>query len=130
MPAWRPQEAEPHRNIYENILALAGVFYITERGECDKREREGIGYTVKQVRDMKNGTGLDTLLPGQVAVVKTLNSNGALRGRLLDMGIMEGTRVECLGVSPGGDPHAFLVRGTVLAIRCRDSREIIIKEED
>ena len=51
---------------------------------------------------------------------------GALRRRLLDMGIVEGTRVECLGMSPGGDPKAFLVRGAVLAIRGQDCRDIMI----
>ena len=42
------------------------------------------------------------------------------------MGLVEGTRVECLGMSPGGDPKAFLVRGAVLAIRGQDCRDIMI----
>ena len=75
---------------------------------------------------MEKGTGLNTLCPGEIAVVKSLNSSGALRRRLLDMGIVEGTRVECLGMSPGGDPRAFLVRGAVLAIRDQDCRDIMI----
>ena len=75
---------------------------------------------------MEKGTGLNTLCPGEIAVVKSLNSSGALRRRLLDMGIVEGTRVECLGMSPGGDPRAFLVRGAVLAIRDQDCRDIVI----
>lgn len=75
---------------------------------------------------MKKETGLNTLRPGEAALVKALNSSGALRRRLLDMGIVEGTRVECLGVSPGGDPRAFLVRGAVLAIRGRDCRDIVV----
>lgn len=77
---------------------------------------------------MKKGAGLNTLCPGEVGLVKDLNSSGALRSRLLDMGIVEGTRVECLGVSPGGDPHAFLVRGSVLAIRCQDCRDIVVNK--
>ena len=75
---------------------------------------------------MEKGIGLNTLCPGEIAVVKSLNSSGALRRRLLDMGIVEGTRVECLGMSPGGDPRAFLVRGAVLAIRDQDCRDIMI----
>ena len=75
---------------------------------------------------MEKGTGLNTLCPGEIAVVKSLNSSGALRRRLLDMGIVEGTRVECLGMSPGGDPKAFLVRGAELAIRGQDCRAIMI----
>lgn len=75
---------------------------------------------------MEKGYGLNTLCPGEIAFVKGLNSNGALRRRLLDMGLVEGTRVECLGMSPGGDPKAFLVRGAVLALRAGDCRDIII----
>ena len=75
---------------------------------------------------MEKGTGLNTLCPGESAFVKALNSSGALHHRLLDMGLVEGTRVECLGMSPGGDPKAFLVRGAVLALRAGDCRDIII----
>ena len=75
---------------------------------------------------MEKEVGLNRLCPGESAVVRGLNSSGALRRRLLDMGIVEGTRVECLGMSPGGDPKAFLVRGAVLAIRGQDCRDIMI----
>ena len=75
---------------------------------------------------MEKESGLNRLCPGESAFVKSLNSNGALSRRLLDMGIVEGTRVECLGMSPGGDPKAFLVRGAVLAIRDQDCRDIMI----
>ena len=75
---------------------------------------------------MEKESGLNRLCPGESAFVKGLNNNGALRRRLLDMGIVEGTRVECLGMSPGGDPKAFLVRGAVLAIRDQDCRDIMI----
>lgn len=75
---------------------------------------------------MESIFNLHSLRPGETAVVKCLNSKGALRRRLLDMGIVEGTKVECLGVSPGGDPKAFLVRGSMLAIRDRDCRDIIV----
>ena len=75
---------------------------------------------------MESSFGLHRLRPGETALVKCLDSSGALRRRLLDMGMVEGTRVECLGVSPGGDPKAFLVRGSMLAIRDRDCRDIIV----
>lgn len=76
---------------------------------------------------MEKDYGLDTLCPGEIAVIKNLNSKGPLRRRLLDMGLVEGTRVECLGRSPGGDPKAFLVRGAVLALRAGDCRDIVIE---
>ncbi|MEI3100742.1 MAG: FeoA family protein [Oscillospiraceae bacterium] len=56
---------------------------------------------------MESSFGLHSLRPGETALVKCLNSSGALRRRLLDMGMVEGTRVECLGVSRGETPRPF-----------------------
>ena len=50
---------------------------------------------------------------GQDAVLRTIGGQGELRHHLLDMGLTPGARIECVGVSPGGDPRAFLVRGAV-----------------
>ncbi len=77
---------------------------------------------------METACSLQNLRPGETAAVKSLNSCGALRRRLLDMGLVEGTKVECLGISPGGDPKAFLVRGAMLAIRSGDCRDIIVNK--
>ncbi len=46
---------------------------------------------------------------------------GMIRRRLLDLGMIPGTRVECLQKSPAGDPAAYLIRGAVIALRCEDS---------
>ena len=69
---------------------------------------------------------LNDLRPGQFALVKALHSTGGIRRRLQDIGLIENTLVECLGVSPGGDPAAFCVRGAVIALRAEDSRNISV----
>lgn len=50
-----------------------------------------------------------------------------MRRRLLDVGLVEDTKVECVGRSPGGDPSAYLIRGAVIAIRSEDSRGIMVR---
>lgn len=65
--------------------------------------------------------------PGERAVVSALESTGSMRRRLLDIGLIENTKVECIGRSPGGDPSAYLIRGAVIAIRSEDSKGILIK---
>lgn len=72
---------------------------------------------------------LDQLEPGQYAWVKNLRTTGAMRRRLLDLGLIEHTQVMCLGRSPLGDPSAYLIRGAVIAIRAKDSRNITINIE-
>ena len=72
---------------------------------------------------------LNDIEPGQTAKVRELLSTGSIRRRLLDIGLIENTEVECLGRSPAGDPSAFLIRGAVIAIRREDCRNILIVNE-
>ena len=72
---------------------------------------------------------LNDIEPGQTARVRELLSTGSIRRRLLDIGLIENTEVECLGRSPAGDPSAFLIRGAVIAIRREDCRNILIVKE-
>ena len=70
---------------------------------------------------------LNDIKPGQKATVKELVSTGSIRRRLLDIGLVENTEVECLGRSPAGDPGAYLIRGAVIAIRSEDCRNILVQ---
>ena len=72
---------------------------------------------------------LNDIEPGQTAKVRELLSTGSIRRRLLDIGLIENTEVECLGRSPAGDPSAFLIRGAVIAIRREDCRNILNVKE-
>ena len=78
------------------------------------------------VRTMNCESQLSGLRPGQAAIVRTLSAEGAMRRRLQDMGLIEGTRVECIGLSPLGDPAAYLIRGAVVALRKSDADGIAI----
>lgn len=68
---------------------------------------------------------LSELKPGQEARIHSLLCEGAMRQRFLDLGFLPGVSVSCTGQSPSGDPKAFLIRGAVIAIRSRDSRDIL-----
>lgn len=68
------------------------------------------------------------LQPGQRACVGGLLSQGGMRRRLMDVGLIGHTEVECLGRSPGGDPAAYLIRGAVIALRRADCAGILLEE--
>lgn len=70
---------------------------------------------------------LNDIQPGCCASVLGLTAEGSMRRRLLDIGLVENTRVECIGRSPGGDPSAYLIRGAVIAIRAADCRSILVR---
>lgn len=69
---------------------------------------------------------LNKISPGQSAVVKKLKTKGTMRRRLIDIGLIEKTKICCLGRSPLGDPTAFLIRGAVIAIREEDCKDILV----
>jgi len=69
---------------------------------------------------------LNNLKKGAIARVYDLDIPGEMRQRLGDMGIIPGTRIECLFSSAGNAISAYLVRGCVIALRCEDAKGIII----
>lgn len=76
---------------------------------------------------MQHTLRLCDLAPGQRGVVGELETVGPMRRRLLDIGLVQGAPVECLGRSPVGDPAAYLIRGAVIAIRREDSAGVVLR---
>ena len=70
---------------------------------------------------------LEKLRPGQRATVLALRLREPLRRRLEDLGLAEGTEIRCLGRSPLGDPAAFLICGSAVALRRADCRRIDVE---
>jgi DtxR family transcriptional regulator, Mn-dependent transcriptional regulator len=71
------------------------------------------------IKDLAEEQFLSQLCPGQTGKVLGLTPacRGAERRRLLDLGFVSGTPVDVEMVSPAGDPTAYRVRGTVVALR-------------
>ena len=59
--------------------------------------------------------------------IKNINCDEGIKRRLLDMGLVSGTNIIPVLVSPSSDPRAFLVRGSIIAIRKEDAENIIVK---
>ena len=64
---------------------------------------------------------------GQTVLVTRLNGEGALRRRIMDMGITKGTTVYVRKVAPLGDPVEITVRGYELSIRKGDAECIEVQ---
>ena len=69
---------------------------------------------------------LDELAIGKTAVIEAVNGEGALRCRLLDMGLIPGTKVMIRKVAPMGDPIELHIRGYELTVRVDDAKKIDI----
>ena len=77
---------------------------------------------------MRSPVPLSTLKPGEKSNVVHLDVKGLLRRRILDLGIVPGTILTCIGKAPAGDPIAYLVRDTVIALRSEDASLIYISQ--
>ena len=71
---------------------------------------------------------LDKLAVGSSAVIKTVGGSGALRCRLLDMGLIPRTEVTLQKIAPMGDPIEIRIRGYELTLRLEDARKIELEE--
>ena len=75
---------------------------------------------------MEEQITLDRLRPGQTGVVRRVEAPGDMGRRLLDLGLVPGAAVACVGRSPLGDPGAYRIREAVIAIRDRDARGVLL----
>lgn len=71
---------------------------------------------------------LNQLPIGKEAVITTVGGEGALRCRLLDMGLIPKTKITVTKVAPMGDPIELRLRGYTLTIRVEDARNITVAE--
>lgn len=76
-------------------------------------------------RDGTNGSRpLDRLEPGESGAIAGLDGDPAIVRRLMELGLVPGTRVEVVRRAPLGDPIELRVRDVHLSIRRRDAARI------
>ena len=73
---------------------------------------------MKTLRDVKIG---------QSATIKRLHGEGALKRRIMDMGLTKGVEVYVRKVAPLGDPMELTVRGYELSVRKGDAELIQVE---
>ena len=71
---------------------------------------------------------LSALPIGQGAYVTYIHAQPDMELRLTDLGLIPGTKVTCIAESPAGDPRAYLVRGTLIALRNADGNGIHLRQ--
>lgn len=70
---------------------------------------------------------LNYLKKGEKAIIKNIELEGSIKRRLLDMGLIKDSIVECILESPLKDPKAYWIKGTLIAIRSSDAKKIFIE---
>ena len=67
---------------------------------------------------------LNELTLNEYAIINQINVDENIKRRLLDIGIIPGTKIKAIFKSPKKDPMAYLVRNTVIALRNKDAKGI------
>ena len=70
---------------------------------------------------MNNDFSLYDLCVGQKCIISRLDNKGVIRRRLMDVGIVPGSIIECLLSSPSGNPMLYLVKDSLIALRNEDA---------
>ena len=67
---------------------------------------------------------------GKVYQIEKLEGTGFIRRRIIDMGLVPGTKIKVIGVAPLGDPINLVAKGYNLTIRKNEASMIIVREAD
>jgi len=70
---------------------------------------------------------LTVLRPGESGKILALKTQGMMRIRFLDMGILPGATIEAVMPSALGEPWAYKVKETLFALRREQAKQIIIQ---
>ena len=70
---------------------------------------------------------LSSLKEGESCIIIDIMPTGAMVSRLKELGFTSGTEVMCLQRSFSGDPTAYRVKGTVIALRKEDADGILVQ---
>jgi ferrous iron transport protein A len=73
---------------------------------------------------------LDNVGPGGTCVVQAIGGTGAVRARMMDMGLLKGTIVKVIRFAPLGDPIEFEVKGYNLSLRKNEARMVAVQVID
>lgn len=70
---------------------------------------------------------LKEVKPGNRVIIKKITSTGAVKKKLMDMGLTKNTEIFVRKVAPFGDPMELTVRGYELSIRKADAETIEVE---
>lgn len=74
-------------------------------------------------------TTLNNVKVGKTATIRKINGAGAVKRRIMDMGLTKGTDLFVRKVAPLGDPIELTVRGYELSVRKADAALIDVETE-
>lgn len=72
---------------------------------------------------------LSQMQPGEAGVVVKVNGSGNVKFRLIDMGVVKGSKLQVVKFAPLGDPIEIKIKGFSLSLRKNESEMIDVEVE-
>lgn len=72
---------------------------------------------------------LSQMQPGEAGVVVKINGSGNVKFRLIDMGVVKGSKLQVVKFAPLGDPIEIKIKGFSLSLRKNESEMIDVEVE-
>lgn len=69
---------------------------------------------------------LSDLEPGMSAIIQEIDGDDSLASRLMEMGLIDGEEIHCVGRAPMGDPTEYSIRGYRLSLRQAEAKRVIL----
>ena len=79
---------------------------------------------MKGYEELSIKSNMNLTIPGERFIISNINTSEKTKNRLYDIGITKGTEVVHLFDSPPGDPSAYFVRNTIIALRKSETQKI------
>lgn len=79
---------------------------------------------------LKSLLSMDMLAVGEKAKVMRIYGSGAVKRRLMDMGLTRGTEILVRNYAPLGDPIEITLRGYQLSLRKNEAAQVLVERED
>ena len=69
---------------------------------------------------------LNSLMPGDIAIIRGFEGNSRLQSRLVEMGVLSGVRVRLIKKTPFNGPLEIKIRSYHLSLRWQDAGRILV----
>lgn len=86
-------------------------------------------YSVVSEKESEDENNIMSLQPGETGIICAVHSFGAIRQRLLDMGLVPGAKIKVERIAPVGDPIWIRIHDGQLALRKAEAEAIVLHEK-
>jgi DtxR family Mn-dependent transcriptional regulator len=107
-----------------------GLHLRTSSHECWLPHIVAAGVLVRAAAPEPPLLSLAMLSPGESATVAAVTTAGLARRRLMDLGLTPGVKVEAVMPSALGDPMAYRLRGSLIALRREQAAQVLIRNRE